>query len=362
MRMKPLALAILAALLAAAFGCSDAGPTKEDVLISLTDLVIVPGYEAAAHGMNGLDAALTDLCAAPSQPALDAARAAWRDARGAWTRTTSTWFGPVMDRRSLGVMDWSPVEPERIEAMLAERPATTEAQVRDSLGSTLRGLGAVEYMLFADGALDSLSSRPERCGYLTALGGVIASEANAILRDWTVEREYGAAYAGFFTGRASGSMLASEAFAEVVRTQVFLLRTITDMRLAAALGLREGGADPSAMPGGAGENALADLRAQIVGIRDVYVGHDSEGALGVSHIAAPLSADADARMRRHLEESLAAIDAVEGPLRAALSERPEQALAVHERLIELRVTLDAEVVALLGVSVGFSDTDGDSAK
>ena len=355
MRMKPLALAILAALLAAAFGCSDAGHTKEDVLISLTDLAIVPGYEAAAHGMNGLDIALTDLCAAPSQPALDAARAAW-------TRTTSTWFGPVMDRRSLGVMDWSPVEPERIEAMLAERPATSEAQVRDSLGSTLRGLGAVEYMLFADGALDSLSSRPERCGYLTALGGVIASEANAILRDWTVEREHGPAYAGFFTGRASSSMLASEAFADVVRTQVFLLRTITDMRLAAALGLREGGADPSAIPGGAGENALADLRAQIVGIRDVYVGHDSEGALGVSHIVAPLSADADARMRRQLDESLAAIDAVEGPLSAALSERPEQAQAVHDRLIALRVTLDAEVVALLGISVGFSDTDGDSAK
>lgn len=360
--MKPLALAVLAALLAAVFGCSDSGPTKEDALISLTDLVIVPGYEAVAHGANGLDVALVDLCAAPSQPALDAARVSWRDARAAWTRSTSTWFGPVMERRSLGVMDWSPAEPERIEAMLNERPATTEAQVRDSLGSTLRGLGAVEYMLFGEDAAAALSSRPERCGYLTALGNLIASEANAILREWTVERQYGPAYAGFFTGRASSSMHSSEAFAEVVRTQVFLLRTITDMRLAAALGLREGGADPAAIPGGAGENALADLRARIVGIRDVYVGHDSEGALGVSHIVAPLSADADARMRSQLEASLAAIDGVEGPLSAALSERPEQVRAVHDRLSELRITLEAEVVGLLGVSVGFSDTDGDSAK
>ena len=387
--MKTLALAILAALLAAllaaAFGCSDSGSDpgpareggvlagltdfaaapeydKEDVLISLTDLAIVPGYEAVAHGMSGLDAAIADLCAAPSQPALDAARSAWRDARAAWSRSASTWFGPVMERRSLGVMDWSPVEPERIERMLAERPATSESQIRDSLGSTMRGLGAVEYMLFAEGAPDSLSSRPERCGYLTALGNLIASEADAILREWTVEREYGPAYAGFFTGRASSSMLSSEAFAEVVRTQVFLLRTITDMRLAAALGLREGGADPAAMPGGAGENALADLRAQILGIRDMYAGRDSEGALGVSHIVAPLSSETDARMRRQLDESIAAIEGVEGPLSAALTERPEQIQAVHDRLSELRITLDAEVVALLGISVGFSDTDGDSAK
>ena len=354
--------AALIALAAAAFGCADSPPSREDALASLTDLVIVPGYEAVAAETGALDASLSALCAAPSAPALDAARAAWRAAREPWSRSEATWFGPVMDRRSLGFIDWSPTEPERIEAMLNERPATTEAQARDSLASTQRGLGAVEYLLFQEGALERLSSRPERCRYLTALGNLIASESAAVLREWTVEREIGGPYAGFFTGRADSSMLSSEAFAEIIRRQVFLLRTVTDMRLAAALGMREGGPDPSAIPGGAGENALADLRAQMLGVRDIYFGHDSEGAVGVSHIVAALSQDADARMKRHLDESIAAIDRVEGTMSEALAHRPEQVAAIHESLTQLRITLDAEVVGLLGVSVGFSDTDGDSAK
>ena len=56
------------------------------------------------------------------------------------------------------------------------------------------------------------------------------------------------------------------------------------------------------------------------------------------------------------------INAVEGPLKVALRERPEQVRAVYDRLSELQVTLNTEVVSLLSVAVGFSDTDGDSMR
>ena len=110
------------------------------------------------------------------------ARQAWRDARVSWMRSEAMWFGPVMDRRSVGLVDWSPIAPERIEAMLVNNPATTDADVRNALASTQRGFGAVEYLLFDHQSLSRLSE-PEsaRCDYLQALGRVIASEAAAIL-------------------------------------------------------------------------------------------------------------------------------------------------------------------------------------
>ena len=278
-------------------------------------------------------------------------------------RSEATWFGPVMDRRSEGLLAWPQVDPERIEAMLVNNPAATEDDVRNGLASTQRGSGAIEYLLFLPDALDLLSdSSSTRCGYLIALGLVIESEANAILKGWKEGEDGDVPYSGYFTGRASSSLITSQAVAELVRTQVFLIRTLVDMRLAAALGLREGGQDLSAIPGGAGYNALDDLRNEVLGMRDMYMGADGADGLGISDIVKGLSADTDERMREHFEGALVAIDAVQLPLRNAVSERPEQVQAVHDQLSELQRTLSTEVVSLLGVSVGFSNTDGDSMR
>ena len=357
------ALAVLGCLA----GCSDSGPSDEDVLASLTDLVIIPRYEAVAERMGALSAALADLRADPSsEDALARARAAWFAARADWSRSRAFWFGPVTDRRSVGLMDWHPVEPERIEAMLASRPARSEADARDTLGSTMRGLGAAEYLIFDADAARKLAD-PARADYMVALGDIFRSESAAILREWSTERAPGAvSYGGFFTGRAADSMLASAAVDDLVSAQIFLLKRIVDMRLAAALGMLEGGADLSAIPEGYAENGAADLRAEILGIRDMYAGHESaEGALGISHLVAAISPDADARMIAHFAAAISAVDgldALEGSLTAAVVDNPDKVRAVYEALSELQMTLETEVVSLLGVTVGFSDTDGDSAR
>ena len=357
-------LAIVAVfLLVGAFGCNSDSPAEEDVLVSITDLVITPGYGEVAAEMGELDAALKTLCAAPSKAALESARSNWRDARASWMRSEATWFGPVEDRRSAALMDWSPVEPERIEQMLAERPVSTETEVRDTLSSAQRGLGAVEYLLFdSDGFAESAVSSSPKCAYLVAVGASLGNEASAILSDWIESREFGDAYADFFTGRADSSLVTRQAVAELVRTQVFLVRKIVDLRLASALGLKGGDPDLSVIPGGPADNGLDDLRNEVIGLRAVYLGHDSEDAFGLSDMVAPLSEDVDAKMRRHFEDILSALDAVEGSLKVELLERPEQAQAVYDRLSELQVTLNTEVVSLLSVSVGFSDTDGDSMR
>ena len=336
--------------------------TEEEVIIGLTDGVVVPGYRAVAAESGNLRVALEDLCSAPSELAMDRAREAWRDTRAAWKRSEATWLGPVMDRRSVSVMDWSPTDPIRIESMLSDNPASTEEEVRGSLASTQRGFGAIEYVLFGGDALRRLSERDmKRCAYLIALGELIESESAAILDEWSVDRNGKPPYGEYFTGRASASLLTSRAVADVVRTQVFLVRTIVDMRLASALGLREGGPDHSSIPGGDGQNALDDLRNEVLGMWDMYAGPEGEGG-GISALVLALSAETDERMRGHFENSLAAIDRVEAPLMTAIGQHPQQVQAVYDALQNLQTTLNTEVVSLLGISVGFSDTDGDSLR
>ena len=354
---------VLGALIVFAIGCGPGAPDEKEVLISLTDSLIVPGYEAASDAAHELRNALDNLCSGPSDSALNDAQQAWRDARAPWMRSEATWFGPVMDRRSVRLVDWPQTEPERIEAMLAGDAATTEDDVRNRLASTQRGLGAIEHVLFSENSPESLQDPSSvRCGYLTALGRVVESESSAIFAEWKIERNGLSAYESFFTGRSESSLATDQAVAELVRTQVFQIRTIVDMRLAGALGLRDAEPDPSALPGGEGHNSLSDLRNEILGMRDMYVGHEESGGSGISDIVLGLSSETDERMREHFASSLTAIDAVEPPLRMAVKERPEQVQAVYDRLSELQRTLSTEVVSLLGVSVGFSDTDGDSLR
>ncbi len=347
---------------------------REAVLVRLTGEVIIPRFRAVASEMEALRQSLHILCSDLTQNNLTAARAQWRAARGQWLRSQALWFGPVMDRRSRCLVDWSPVDPQRIESALADRGSISPGDVKEFLASTQRGMGAVEYLLFPNTGLlrqgaetaddrevaGALAAEDRlRCQYLTALGDVVADEAQGILADWTGENTDTRAYAGYFNGTASSSMLDRAAVAELVRTSVFLTRSITDMQLGRAIGANGLAPDPSAIPGGACNDAVAGFRNQALGMQDVYTGGESGSGLGLSALIAGLSPEADARVRSAFDEVLAALNELEEPLRVSLSTDGEPARAAHASLQELQRTLNTEVVSLLGVSVGFADTDGD---
>ena len=82
----------LSALLVLAIACGSGTTDDAAVLISLTDSIIVPGYEAVSQEASDLRKALDDLCGSPSEPAMSEAQQAWRDARVPWMRSEATWL------------------------------------------------------------------------------------------------------------------------------------------------------------------------------------------------------------------------------------------------------------------------------
>ena len=332
---------------------------RAEVLQSLTAMVILPGYTAATTAAAALNESAAALCAAPSPAALDAARQAWRAARQSWLRTESYRFGPAMERRSASLVDWHPVATDEIEALLAGGETMTGERVREYLPATQRGLGAAEHLLFAPGSgamVDGGPGGPARCAYLTAVTAVAQAETAGILADWQGDGE-SPGYAGFYDGTAASSLLDREAIAIAVRSLVFQVRSIANMRLAPALGL-DGPADVSAIPSGYADNSRADLLSQLDGIAALYGG--APGGLGLSDRVRSLSEDTDARMLAAIEASSAAVRGLDGSLIARLETAPAEVQAVYDRLKAMQRILNTEIVSLLGVSVGFADTDGDS--
>ena len=331
--------------------------TRADVLESLTAGVILPGYTAAADGMAQFSQSVDALCSGPSEEALGAARDAWRAARGTWLRTESYRFGPAMDRRAISLVDWWPIDVEKIERNLAGEEPVTPERVKEFLPSTQRGLSVAEYLIFApDSAGLADGSAPARCAYLQSVASANSEEVAGILSDWQGSGDSGG-YAGYFDGTGSLALVDSDAEAEVVRSLVFQVRTIANMRLGAALGV-DAAADASAIPSGDADNSREDLLSQLDGIASVYRG--AEGGMGLSARVASISADTDERMLTAIEATIAATKSLDGSITAQVEANPAQVRAVYDNMKELQRVLNTEIVSLLGVSVGFSDTDGDS--
>ena len=189
-----------------------------------------------------------------------------------------------------------------------------------------------------------------------AVSKVVSDEVTGILTDWQGTAD-SSSYASYFDGTGSLALIDSDAEAEVVRSLVFQVRTIANMRLGAGLGVDQE-VDASAIPTGGADHSREDLLSQLDSIASVYRG--AEGGMGVSARVSAMSAEIDARMLAAIEATIAAARNLDGSIIAQLDGNPALVRAVYDNMKELQRVLNTEIVSLLGVSVGFSDTDGDS--
>lgn len=81
--------------------------------------------------------------------------------------------------------------------------------------------------------------------------------------------------------------------------------------------------------------------------------------MGISALVRGMSEEADKRMREHFTAALEAIDGLQEPLQTTVVSEPEPTRLARRRMQELQRALNTEMVSLLGVTVGFADTDGD---
>ena len=343
-------VAAMAAVGLLATGCGSSAPDRGDVLVDLADEHVIPAYERLDEAAADLVVAADAVCREVGTATIAAANDALSEVRAAWLASEAMWFGPVMERRSWAVVDF-PISPEEIEALIADESITLDFdRLYRRIGADQRGLQAVEYILGPPdappvGELDS----PRRCGYLVGISEVIAAEVALLPDDWAVSWEEGPAYREIVGDVEAGALDA------LVNDALFLLEAITDAELGTGLGLMEAPADPEAIIEGPAGLGVVDIASRVEGLRAVLVGDDAG-----SGIAPLLPSDLVDRIRSGLDRADAALADLDGPLRARLVDSPAEVAEIRDALSEVQVLVVTEVVAALGVTIGFSDADGDS--
>jgi predicted lipoprotein len=303
---------------------------RRAALDQIEQAVIVPAYDELGDAANGLVEATTRLCSQPSRDALAGARAAWEESWLALLRTTA--HSTRVDEMRLEASFAFAPDIDGIEELVEGTDPLTLEVVR-ALGADQRGLRAIEWLLFGPGARRLAEGAQRRC-QMTASAATLVAEAATAVTD----------------GLDTSDRPSQEELDDVVNDLIFAVEEVADRRLGIATGsTNEGVPAPEEAQGAAGIGGR-EAEAVIDGVAAVY-------EAGLSSLVAAGFAATDERMiarLAELRELLAALpDSLEEADIADLAAAEEAARALHR-------TLSTEVVSVLGVTLMFGDTDGDS--
>jgi len=363
-------LLLLASLLATPWACSEgtAADARSGVLHDIAHNVFVPASRAMAVSQAALRDAILALVADPTPATLQAAQDAWRAARGPLKHTQTLYVGPTESLRLRSALDWFPPDPNAVVRTLQGTAPLTALDIA-SLGSTARGMPALEWLLFGPardpGAVlqalrDGSGTRRYRT-YLEGVAGYAVTRAEAIADAWDPARGN---HARELSEAGRGSLTHATARAAIdalVNGVVGVLENAAAMRLGVPLGMRDGGiVQPDRVESPWSDNALRDLHAIVDGADAVYTGVlGTQRGRGLSDLVRARSTTADDTIRAQTQTVRARLQAIPEPLREAVRVQPDAVRAAHEAIAVWRTSFQTDVSTLLGVTLGFTDNDGD---
>jgi predicted lipoprotein len=318
---------------------------ESDTLLTLADEVIIPAYATLGDDLEALTASVTDLCATPSLETLAAAQEAWRTTARSWQGTRGGAVGPSMERRLMADVAFR-ARPDPVEDLLASDDPIDPEALREK-GSTFRGISLVEHLLFAEESAAALATPAgaRRCDFIA---NVLPISGDAVA---TVESEWRDGYRTTFSDGPEGDPLAS---VDEITNQVIACLTAIDDNGIRDLAMAESLDDAlSTRRDGPGAFVMAEHKALLDSVARVI-----EGGLGA--LVADRSEDTADRLTELLDAAVAAFEPLPDSADASYTEQRDQLVAASEAVAALKVLMTTEVASQLGITVRFSDADGDS--
>ena len=320
--------------------CADDAATKIDelgVLQDLAEIVIKPSFGHLAETAAALKEAGTALAAEATADTLALAQAAWRETQSAWNEARVFGFGPAKEVEAN--IRWSKgCEPEAVEQVIALGPPFHPS----SLGATRKGLPALEYLLF-----------DVQEGSEAVLAALL--EANNLAIDFAKHADALAA-----AGVDSDVYKSPKDALDALFNQMIYAADLAIQTIAAPLGINTGVLSPELEESRRSDNTLQDTLSLLAGVAAVYRGDyaDLQG-LGVGDLINDRSPSLDSDFQAVLAAAVESVAAVPSPLRTALENETEQLAETVDALRNVKRLLASDLATALGVTISFSDMDGD---
>ncbi|QQS24251.1 MAG: hypothetical protein IPM43_12680 [Actinomycetota bacterium] len=175
-RMRNMVFAAGAVVAAATLpACGNDTPSRAEVVGALTDELVPTRFEELAVSAAELHTGAETFCEGDrSDPAALLGQVS--AVRDRWAALRPFWFGPAMDRRSRSLVDYPADAADVAELAASDTPVDPDS-LRELVGADQRGLGAIEIL-----ATDDPGDR--ECEYLVSAATLVADETTGLAADW----------------------------------------------------------------------------------------------------------------------------------------------------------------------------------
>jgi uncharacterized protein len=335
---------------------------KAVILTDATNGAILPQLGLFRYEAASLQASVAQFVQQPDSITLAAARAQFIQADLRWKACEIYDIGLVMERHIHSRISKWPTDPGLIEGGISSAN-TMDAAYFEALGSTSRGLPAVEYLLFdhdmgatlAAYTTDSLAAR--RRGYLEGVANNLLTKATELQNIWLATGEN---YAQTFANSAASGL--QDPMGLLVNGMISTLEEVTKTKIGKPFGKFDLGIlQPDLVESTRANISKELLRANVVALQALYLGSAHTGldqALDDLH-AKYEEADLSLKIAQQFDVVVLAIDQITLPLQDALLNQHDQVDAAYQALKALIVLFKADLCSAMSITVTVTDADGD---
>lgn len=318
----------------------DATPLLTNVATNVITKTYVDLQSAAAH----LDDTAQTLAATTTEPNLEAARQAWRDARRPWEQSESFLFGPVSTEGIDPAIDSWPVNTVDLDAVLASSNVLTVDFI-DGLEGTLKGFHTIEYLLFGtNGARPASGFTARELEYLVGATGSLERSTTSLASGWTAG---GGNFAGeLATAGEAGSIYVSEKAA--VQELITGMVTIADEVANGKINDPYAAGDATLEESRFSANSIVDFQDNLRSLQNLYRGdYDGSNGVGVSDFVLQFDAALDTRFSNEIQAAIDTIGAIPPPFSTAIVSHGPAVEAAQTAVRTVQQTLEANLTPLL---------------
>ncbi len=343
---------------------------RKSMLTNLGNNVVIPSFDAFYQKAAALETATTAYSTdVKNEQKLIAAQQAWLEMATAWKQASVFKQGPVDDKFLLANIDFS-TKGVYLNTALLEKAITDGTTIDnayiESKGSTVKGVHAIEYLLFDKsqrnanvvGGYTGVNGA-NRAAYLKALATNLKNQAQLIVDSWK---------SGYVTTfiNADGRDINSS-LGVLSNKLIDLIYTIRDERIGAPKGNRNNGVpQPDLAESALSNSSIALAINELKGLENAFLGRTPAGidGVGLDDLLDKLGAKSgDDLLTTKIKNQFATVytklSAIPAPLQTAVVTNKTEVQAAYDEIKKLQVMMEVDMVNNLGVLLTFSDNDGD---
>lgn len=361
------ALACLGALTGCGSNDGDSGPKSEydrqAMLANYADNLIIPGYQKFKTEAGEMASAITAFTSSPSITALASARKEYQEAYMAWQVVSAYGFGPADEQLLRNNLNIYPTTTSQVENNIS----SGSYNLQTTANLSAKGFPALDYLLYGqatDAAVvdryTTAANAANRRKYLQDITNLINEAANATHTAWTT----GNTAQNF---KETGGTAVGSSIGNLVNQFNFEV----DLTKRAKVGIPSGRFSantpvPDRVEAYYSSTSLALLEHNLKALKAIFMGQSAAGANGpglddyLDHVDAKYGdKNLSTAIIQQFDAALAAVAAVPAPLSQAVTSNPQAVTKVYDELQKLIVLTKTDMPAALGVTITYTDNDGD---